>query len=202
MYIRIERIVEVFKELSDSKANIGNEKELLIYQNKQDSSEELFIKNLTIFLITNRIKFDNFFNSSTDSISHSSLKTIFSQINFPYNPEDLNKLLLSMDTTNKGSISLMNLKKLISNANPSYFDMPFQKIDQDLLRKENSLTSRMINQPQLKALIDKINEFILKNKLTIQEYFNKVSHTTSNFISENELRELIKSTIQVTNDKV
>ena len=202
MYIRIERIVEVFKELSDSKANIGNEKELLIYQNKQDSSEELFIKNLTIFLINNRIKFDNFFNSSTDSISHSSLKTIFSQINFPYNPEDLNKLLLSMDTTNKGSISLMNLKKLISNANPSYFDMPFQKIDQDLLRKENSLTSRMINQPQLKALIDKINEFILKNKLTIQEYFNKVSHTTSNFISENELRELIKSTIQVTNDKV
>lgn len=202
MYIRIERIVEVFKELSDSKANIGNEKELLIYQNKQDSSEELFIKNLTIFLINNRIKFDNFFNSSTDSISHSSLKTIFSQINFPYNPEDLNKLLLSMDTTNKGSISLMNLKKLISNANPGYFDMPFQKIDQDLLRKENSLTSRMINQPQLKALIDKINEFILKNKLTIQEYFNKVSHTTSNFISENELRELIKSTIQVTNDKV
>ena len=100
MYIRIERIVEVFKELSDSKANIGNEKELLIYQNKQDSSEELFIKNLTIFLINNRIKFDNFFNSSTDSISHSSLKTIFSQINFPYNPEDLNKLLLSMDTTN------------------------------------------------------------------------------------------------------
>jgi hypothetical protein len=80
--------------------------------------------------------------------------------------------------------------------------MPFQKIDQDLLRKDNSLTSRMINQPQLKALIDKINEFILKNKLTIQEYFNKVSHTTSNFISENELRELIKSTIQVTNDKV
>lgn len=200
MYIRIDRIIEVFKQLSESKVNIGNESELA--QVKKDTSEEKLMRDLTNFLINKRVKFIDLFKSSSDAISHSSLKSAFALINFPYNPEDLNKLLLSMDPTNRGSISIISIKNMIINFRTDYFEMPFNKIDTDSMRKQNSQTSRMISQPQLKSIIDKINEYILKNKLLINEFFSKVNRKNPNFLNEKELIELIKSTISSTEEKV
>ncbi len=197
MYIRIDRIIEVFKQLSEFKGNIGNENESIENKGtKKDANEQKIVQELTNFLINNRIIFVDLFNDSSDSLPHTSIKTAFAKINFPYTPDDLNQLLLFLDPTNKGSISLSSLKKLISNYRPDYFEMPFQKIDQ------NSLTNKLINQPQLKVFIEKIKDYISTSKITIQEYLDKVTRTNPKYLNQKEFTDLIKSTIQVSEEKV
>jgi hypothetical protein len=197
LYIRIDRIIEVFKQLSEFKGNIGNENESIENKGtKKDANEQKIVQELTNFLINNRIIFVDLFNDSSDSLPHTSIKTAFAKINFPYTPDDLNQLLLFLDPTNKGSISLSSLKKLISNYRPDYFEMPFQKIDQ------NSLTNKLINQPQLKVFIEKIKDYISTSKITIQEYLDKVTRTNPKYLNQKEFTDLIKSTIQVSEEKV
>ena len=203
MYIRIDRIIEVFKQLSEFKGNIGNENESIENKGtKKDANEQKIVQELTNFLINNRIKFVDLFNDSSDSLPHTSIKTAFAKINFPYTPDDLNQLLLFLDPTNKGSISLLSLKKLISNYRPDYFEMSFQKIDQNSFKRENSLTNKLINQPQLKVFIEKIKDYISTNKITIQEYLDKVTRTNPKYLNQKEFTDLIKSTIQVSEEKV
>lgn len=197
MYIRIERIIEVFKQLSDFKGNIGNENDLNDNNvSKKEAHENKLIKDLTNFLINHRIKFSDLFNTTSDGIPHNNLKTAFTQINFPYTPDDFNKLLLTLDPTNKGSVSISAIKKLISNHRPEYFEMPFHKIDQNSYRRENSLSNKLIAQPQLKNIIDKINEYISKNKITIQEYFSKINRMNPNYLNQKEFIDLVKGTVQ------
>lgn len=203
MYIRIDRVLEVFRQLSDFKGNIGNEVDSNDNKsNKSELPEGKIVKELTNFLVNNRIKFVDLFNDTLDTLPHSVIKTSFTKINFPYTPDDLNQLLLYMDPTNKGSISLSSLKKLISNYSPDYFEMPYQKIDQNSMRRGNSLTNKKMSQPQLKSLIDKINEYISSNKITTQEYFDKYNRTEQKYLNKNEFTNLIKSTVQVTEEKV
>lgn len=203
MYIRIDRVLEVFRQLSDFKGNIGNEVDSNDNKsNKSELPEGKIVKELTNFLVNNRIKFVDLFNDTLDTLPHSVIKTSFTKINFPYTPDDLNQLLLYMDPTNKGSISLSSLKKLISNYSPDYFEMPYQKIDQNSMRRGNSLTNKKMSQPQLKALIDKINEYISSNKITTQEYFDKYNRTEQKYLNKSEFTNLIKSTVQVTEEKV
>jgi hypothetical protein len=107
-----------------------------------------------------------------------------------------------MDPTNKGSISLSSLRKLISYYRPDYFEMPFQKVDQNSFRRENSLTNKLINHPQLKVFIENIKEYISSNKITIQEYFDKVIRTNPKYLDQKEFTDLMKSTIHVSEEKV
>jgi len=203
LYIRIDRIIEVFRQLSEFKGNIGNENEPNENKGtKKEVNEQKIVQDLTNFLINNRIKFVDLFNDSSDSLPHTSIKTAFSKINFPYTPDDLNKLLLFMDPTNKGSISLSSLRKLISYYRPDYFEMPFQKVDQNSFRRENSLTNKLINHPQLKVFIENIKEYISSNKITIQEYFDKVIRTNPKYLDQKEFTDLMKSTIHVSEEKV
>ena len=203
LYIRIERIVEVFKQLSEFKGNIGSESTLNTNQKvKTELPEEKFMKEFTNFLINNRIKFTDLFNTKSDTISHDVLKNACAMINFQYNSEDFNKLLLYLDSYNKGTINIVAIKKMITNYCPDYFEKPFQKIDKTAIKNENSLSKASIKEPAMKIIIDQINLYIDKNKITIVEYFNKVQKMNQKFLNLIEFTQLIKTTITTVEEKV
>jgi hypothetical protein len=52
------------------------------------------------------------------------------------------------------------------------------------------------------VFFEKIKDYITTNKITIQEYLDKATRTNPKFLDQKEFSDLVKSTIQVSDEKV
>lgn len=198
--IRLERIITIFKELADeeydiemySKINNNNNKATTPNPSKNQISNsnynnakankkgpiEYMLSEFTRFLANNRVKFNSLFPNLTPKsqlITIYDFQSCFAYAKYPITPDDINMLTKHFDPYNKNTINLQSLKDTISKYEPEYFNKPFQNINQNELKRTSSLTKKINENPKMIEIISLLNAYIEENRLTLDEFANKIS---------------------------
>lgn len=187
--------------MSDTKTEI--KESIQTTQKKPETPEEKIMRDFSFYILNNRVKFSDIFNPKNEVVTHAQVKTAFTSIKFPFNLEDLNRLLLFLDPYNSGKINLVAIKKFIKDYCPDYFDKQFHNTHEKVLKREFSLSNKILSHPHLKNIIDSVNDFISNNKLKVEDFFNKTGKkelnekefvdlifTANKDFKENEIKEL------------